>query len=325
MPKHHDNAQLWYSFFYEISRATASLLYLLQGMERVRASELDPYNHRPAGPQKTFAACFAKVSYAAVPLSLAGPSFDLNAVLARKGEAEQLAYKGWIEQVYNCIWDSKYRNDLQDMLEGSDIIKPEADLFGDLRLMRNDLVHNGAFASTEKTGKCKTLKWFEPSQPMVLGIRHVLDFLNQLGVLGKLAGHLPNGPHAGWTLYPEMEHPLRSMPAPALVSLRMSFGGEREDGSSWHVASVVFENGVFVNVPIDHASNGRPLRERIDWVNTTRIDAAGNLRLPNGAVKDRHALYHEALDALLDRGQEIEGVDVPEGVPGPWFRIRRDP
>ena len=101
---------LWHLFLYDVNRATASLLYLLQGMEAVRASELAPYNALlPA--QKTSAACFPKVSYVAVPLTLSGPCFDLNEMLGCEGEAEQLAFKGWVEQVYNCIWDSRYRND----------------------------------------------------------------------------------------------------------------------------------------------------------------------------------------------------------------------
>ena len=104
------------------------------------------------------------------------------------------------------------------------------------------------------------------------------------------------------------------------MSLRTAFDSPREDGSSWHIASVVFENGVFVNIPIEYVSNDRPLPERIEWINKARIDEDGNLRFPNGTVKDRQSLYREAVDALLNRGPKIEGI----GVPGPAFRIRRD-
>ena len=47
MPKNSDISLLWHSFLYDVNRATASLLYLLQGMEAVRASELAPYNGLP--------------------------------------------------------------------------------------------------------------------------------------------------------------------------------------------------------------------------------------------------------------------------------------
>ena len=94
-------------------QATASLLFLLQGMETVRARELTPYNALPA-VQKTYAACFAKIAYLGVPLSMSGPNSDPNCILRREGEAEQLAFKGWVEQVYNCVWDARYRKPPQD-------------------------------------------------------------------------------------------------------------------------------------------------------------------------------------------------------------------
>ena len=75
MPNNNDISGLWHAFLYDLYRATASLLYLLQGMESVRTRELAPYNALPAG-QKTLFACFPKVSYIGVPLSLSGPSFD---------------------------------------------------------------------------------------------------------------------------------------------------------------------------------------------------------------------------------------------------------
>ena len=38
---------LWHSFLYEVNKTTASLMYLLQGMESVRNSELSSYNNLP--------------------------------------------------------------------------------------------------------------------------------------------------------------------------------------------------------------------------------------------------------------------------------------
>ena len=77
MSNNSDISGLWHAFQYDLYRVTASLLYLLQGMETVRARELAPYNALPA-VQKTHAACFPKVSYVGVPLSLSGLS-DVSA------------------------------------------------------------------------------------------------------------------------------------------------------------------------------------------------------------------------------------------------------
>ena len=97
-------------------------------------------------------------------------------------------------------------------------------------------------------------------------MRHVLDFLNQMGFMTTLPGFLSHGPAASWTLFPGMEEALRSTPAPDLVSLRVSFDRELQGGSTRHIASVVFENGVFTNVPIDYAANHRSAdrKDRLD-------------------------------------------------------------
>ena len=171
-----------------------------------------------------------------------------------------------------------------------------------------------------KPANARSYVGFRPGETMVLGMRHVLDFLNQMGFMTKLPGFLPHGPAATWILFPNMEEALRSAPAPDLVSLRISFERELPGGSTLHFASVVFENGVFVDVLIPYGANQQSLRERIDWINETRIDQRGNLRFPDGTVKDRQALYGEAINALLNRGPKIEGVSVP----GPPFRFKRE-
>ena len=308
---------LWHSFLYEVHRATASLMYLLQGMESVRRGELLPYSKLPSS-QKQYAACFPKLSYVGVPLSLSGIPFDPNDMLRLEGEAEQLAFKGWVEQVYNGIWESSYRNEMRDSFEGTGIIRPQADPIGDLRLIRDDLIHNRGIASAEKTGRCTILKWFETGDRMILGMRHVFDFLNQMAFMTTTPGFLDDGSFAAWTVFPGMESTLRNRPTPRLVSLRTAMDKELEDGTTWYVVSVVFENGVFVNIPVHYAPDGRPLRERNAFFSQTRIDQDGNVRFPNGDVKDRESLYHGAVDALFRKGPKIEGI----GIPGPPFRFR---
>ena len=147
----------------------------------------------------------------------------------------------------------------------------------------------------------------------------MFDFLNQMGFMTTMPGFLSDGPVAKWTVFPDMEDNLANRPAPNLVSLRTSIVKELEDGSSWHVVSVVFENGVFADIPVHYAHDGSSPRQRIEFLNKTFIDEDGNLRFANGLVKDRESLYREAVDALSGRGPKIEGLRVP----GPAFRIRR--
>ena len=118
-----ERTAMLYSFMYEIYRATASLMYLLQGMESVRSTELRPYDQLPQAEHQR-AGSFAKLSYVDVPLTLAGASFDPHEVLDREGNAEQMAFKGWIEHIYNNVWEAEYRNRFSDGLEGDDLMRP---------------------------------------------------------------------------------------------------------------------------------------------------------------------------------------------------------
>ena len=186
-----DPGSVFRSFIYEVNKATASLMYLLQGMESVRDSELPRYNQEPPTSKPSFCN-FPKLSGIGVSPTLTGFDFDLNDFLARNGETEQLAFKGWVEQVYNCIWDSDHRNKLQDSLEGCGIIPPEADPIGDFRRIRNDLIHKHGLASTKNSGKCKVLTWFKPGESIILGMRHVFDFLNQMGMMSSSPAYPPD-------------------------------------------------------------------------------------------------------------------------------------
>ena len=123
MDNQNDMTLLWHSFIYQVNRATASLMYLLQGMESVRNRELPSYDELPPARRGSFSS-FAKPPGVDVPLVLSGQSFDPHDMLDPEGEAEQLAFKGWVEQVYNHIWEAQYRNQLKDALGGGDAIRP---------------------------------------------------------------------------------------------------------------------------------------------------------------------------------------------------------
>ena len=292
-------------------------MYLLQGMESVRERELAPYNQLPPVQQQDLA-CIPKLSYVDVPPSLSGVPFDPNDTLKREGETEQLAFKGWVEQIYNCIWESRYRNELKDNFEGTGTIRPQEDAIGDFRLIRDDLIHNGGVASPSKTGKCKVLKWFKPGDQIVMGTRHVFDFLNQMGMTSSFPVVRTDGAVAVWGAFPGRVGALRSKTNSAIVSLRAALDKQLENGSTHHVVSVVFENGVYVNIPVEYPAEGQSTRQRIKLLGETHIDEDGNVRFFNGKTIDRKLLYGKAIDALLGMGPEIKGM----GVPGPWLKFR---
>ena len=318
MTNDRDSFTFWNSFLYEVNKATIALMYLLQGMEAARNSELDSYVEVDTG-QDLRGSLSPKVPNVDIPLVIAGKSTDIIGLIERGGDAEQLAFKGWVEQVYSCIWESSFRNEMKDRSYGTDVIRPLSGPIGDFGYIRNDLVHNRGVATTKETGRCTVLKWFEPGQPIVLSMRHVFDFLNHMGLMTQMAGFTQDGISCGWIVLPEMEQSLNSRPIPNLVSVTTALVRQLDDGTIHYAVRVVFENGVFVNIPVDCPPDGKSIQQRIKGVEGTNIDRDGNLRFPNGHVITPESLYKEAVDVMVGGGQQIEGMPIP----GPWFQYRK--
>jgi len=49
------------------------------------------------------------------------------------------------------------------------------EVFGDLRLIRHDIVHNGGTASAKSSGSCRVLRWFDAGHPIAITGEHVAD------------------------------------------------------------------------------------------------------------------------------------------------------
>ena len=318
MTNSRDGLTFWNSFLYEVNKATIALMYLLQGMEATRNSELDRYVEVDNG-QELRGSLSPKVTNVDIPLVIAGKSPDIIGLIERGGDAEQLAFKGWVEQVYSCVWESSLRNKMKDRSYGTDVIRPLSGPIGDFGYIRNDLIHNRGVATTEETGRCKVLKWFEPGQPIVLSMGHVFDFLNHMGFMTQMAGFTQGGISCGWMVFPEMEQSLNNRLVPNLASVRTALVTQLDDGTIHYAVSVVFENGVFLNKPVNYPPDGKSNRQRTKFFERTNIDQDGNLRFPNGDVITRENLYKEAVDVMVHGGPQIEGMSVP----GPWFQIRK--
>lgn len=84
----------------------------------------------------------------------------------------------WIISLY-ALWDSQYRGRLA-ALHGNQVEEEKYDLFGDLRLLRNDVVHRHGIASAGETGRCVLLHWFQVGQEIRLESCHLNEFFSRI-------------------------------------------------------------------------------------------------------------------------------------------------
>jgi hypothetical protein len=94
----------------------------------------------------------------------------------RNGPVETRLGHLWIVTLY-ALWEEKYRPRLA-AARGRSSADEKYDLWGDLRHLRNDVVHHGGIATTENTGRCVLLRhWFQTGDIIRLKSRHFDEFL----------------------------------------------------------------------------------------------------------------------------------------------------
>lgn len=283
-------------FFYDVNKATVALFYLLQGMETSShvfgGSQVSP-GVTAAGPQLSLLRTFLAVSTRGT--DMLGPS----------GEAVQLAFKGWMADI--CSKWEKSRTKTRDLLLGEEGIRVQVDCMGDLRHIRNDLIHSG-FATKKHSGKCTVLKWFKPGEQIVLTTDHVFDLLNQIGFItlptqidGPIGGRI-----ASWLLVPDAVKPnAQEKKQLRIVSYRMDVDSDGENGSMRYMLSCVFGDGVFgqgqVEVPVTP-------RQYVEG----RIDKGGNITFTGGHDISADEIYDTCYDYLSGDRKDSPGIAGPD-------------
>jgi len=104
---------------------------------------------------------------------------ELTALAEEGGLAEQRLGHQLLVFVY-AIWETTYRPRLAAAL-GIEPSSIEAPILGDLRLMRNDILHNHGIA--DRSARCTELRWFERGDEIVLHHVHVVELDYKLGSL----------------------------------------------------------------------------------------------------------------------------------------------
>jgi len=84
-------------------------------------------------------------------------------------------------------WDVTHRPALAALLGAT----PNYDLFGDLRLLRNDIVHHNGIATSGNSGRCVLLKWFAEGEAMRMTLELLAQLLDLLQEWVRSLGGIP--------------------------------------------------------------------------------------------------------------------------------------
>ena len=281
-------------FRIDVTETTNALIFTLYGINLVHRME---YGHPPNN--------FPVPDY---PVLKAIPQVIGNVSLFDRtgpnGPLEQLAFKGWFTEVYDSLWERTYRNGFESLFQKitPNAIRPEADVMGDLRLIRHDLVHR---VTADQCSKCKILRWFRAGDLMQIKLSHILDFLNQMGWVDE-APRLIENRGVMWCLTGNAGEPT-SVPRFASVRPLLYSADESEFPN---VISVVFEDGIHGLVPMI-IPDDQPVTDQ-EWMSIS-VDKAGDLLIP-----PNHRLRAEELYPVCT-GPKTKGP----GVFSPAFRFAR--
>ena len=279
----------------DVIEATNSLLYILYGINLV---------HRKAAglPINTFVAPDYPALRVFPQVSKSSPFSERT---APGGPMEKLAFKTWIDEVYR-VWEKVHRNKLREEFRKfiPRAINPQTDPLGDLRHVRNDLVHRSGIA--ESCAKCRVLRWFNRGDRIHMKVWHVLDFLNQMAWINHLPLHVEQDRVIMWL--PSHRDTVPTESVPRLVSVRPLLY-QPEEFRYRYCVSVVFEDAVSASIPID-TSHSHEITDR-QWMDM-RINESGDILIASESTIGARELYQHCF------GPPIEGP----GMFSPVMRFR---
>lgn len=298
--------RIWNAFRHDVNVATSSLLYLLDCTQAMHLAEKKNVEYRrdargaSAISLEDAVRAWGNDSHTPeYPRLRAGLSIygePLFTRTATNGPIEQTLLRGYIVDIFG-LWERRYRNHLKrafDHIPGS--IRPRQDVLGDMRLIRNDLLHSDVSQRNE-SASCKTLRWFKEGEPMRMRLWHIFDFLNQMGWLhADSVAAIGDGSEyksSAWIPIKRDREP--DEPAPALVSVRPLVDEGREDLHRYGV-SVVFEDCVFGRFPLvlKEESEDQKRATAAKLMKMT-VNEDGDLCVPDLATVSATRLYFECL------------------------------
>ncbi|SDR76325.1 hypothetical protein SAMN04488570_0303 [Nocardioides scoriae] len=102
---------------------------------------------------------------------------DLLREFDRGGSGHTVLFKQW---AVTLMADWEPLRERLAAARGVPVEEVMVDALGDLRLYRNDIVHNKGRASKDWSGRAKVLKWFKPGEVIDIDTHHLVQFLDAL-------------------------------------------------------------------------------------------------------------------------------------------------
>ena len=311
--------RLWRAFRHDVNVTTSSLLHTLEAIHikhSVERQHLIQMIMNRGGAIKTIEdaarVCHDSNFVLSYPRLRVAPLLTGESLFRRtepNGPMEQAVFRGWISDVYDQ-WESRYRNRLRH--EISDLpgrIRPRQQVLGDLRHIRNNLLHNGV-AKQGEAASCEILRWFKANKPMHVQLRHVFDFLNQMGWLSEdPVNLLEEGKLSHWFVNRDGE---AEDPPPALVSVRPLVYPEEQDPCRRYAASVVFENGLFGLFPMGPKREETAAQAKstaLKWMKMT-VNEKGDLCVPGVGSASATKLYEDCIQGERRQGPGVWSPEV---------------
>ena len=294
-------------YIMRVHHHTSELLFLLEAAECIKT-------HVERGKRDT------TNGFAPSTLSITLKSTVLNTrtttetEFGHSGRLAQLAYIGWVAAI-DGVWEQYRTNPPFDKKESDLRYGQQADLFGDLHKIRNDLLKHRGIAQARNTGRCTVLKWFRTGQHMVMSLEHVLTFLHQLGsYLGSFLskdGRLIIEWHV-------RNDPLQNNAVPyRVISNRVSIWDiPPEKGSGFGLFySMMFADGIAWTVLVRQASVADRLADEMKALRCSPLDEHGAIIHPDIGPLDVPATYRIAKQMLLSG-------EFPADPGTPWIQFR---
>ena len=294
-------------YLMKVYEQTSELFYLLEAAEciktRVERGERETYNG--FGP-----------SSLSITIQSVAPNVQttIEAEYGHSGRLAQLAYVGWIAAV-DGLWEQYRTNPPFDRNDSGLKHGQQADLFGDLHKIRNDLLKHQGIAQARNTGRCVVLRWFRTGERMQMSLEHVLCFLHQLGgYMGNFHSrdgrllinwHLKDNYHSRLTL------PYR------VISNRISIWDiPPEEGTGFGLFhSMMFADGIASTVLVRRSRTAAELEKEMFALRSSPLDQFGAVIHPDVGQLDVRRMYQMAKQAIL-------GGEVPADPGTPRIQFR---